>query len=110
MKYAKLITVVVQHWLLLVSCWPDPERSLVQAAQTIRQEAVLLAHAFAGLLTLPAALRQIAAGIAAGCRLNRRRQAPSTGQLLLALEAGGAYIDAYGMGQISPPDGPKPHG
>ena len=88
--YAKLIAVVVQHWLLLVSCWQYPERSLVQAAQTIRQEAVLLAHAFAGLLSLPAALRQIAAGIAAGCRLNRRRQAPSTGQLLLALEAGGA--------------------
>ena len=101
---------MVQQWLLLVSCWHDPERSLVQAAQTIRQAAVLLARAFAGLLTLPAALRQIAAGIAAGYRLNRRRQAPSTGQLLLALEAGGAYIDAYGMGQISPPDGPKPHG
>ena len=88
--YAKLIAVVGQHWLLLVSCWPDPERRLVQAAQTIRQEAVLLAHALTGRLSLPAALRQIAAGIAAGCRLNRRRQAPSTGQLLLALEAGGA--------------------
>ena len=88
--YAKLIAVVVQHWLLLVSCWHDPERRLVQAAQTIRQEAVLLARALTGLLTLPAALRQITASIAAGCRLNRRRQAPSTGQLLLALEAEGA--------------------
>lgn len=87
---AKLIAVVVQHWLLVVSCWHDPERSLVQAAQTIRQEAVLRAHALTGLRSLPAALRQIAAGIAAGCRLNRRRQAPSTGQLLLALAVGEA--------------------
>ena len=88
--YAKLIAVVVQHWLLLVSCWQYPDRSLVQAAQTIRQEAVLLARAFIGVLTLPAALRQIATAIAAGCRLNRRHQAPSTCQLLLALETGGA--------------------
>ena len=88
--YAKLIAVVVQHWLLLVSCWQYPDRSLVQAAQTIRQEAVLLARAFTGVLTLPAALRQIAAGIAAGCRLNRRHHTPSTCQLLVALEAGGA--------------------
>ena len=34
--------------------------------------------------------RPRSAGIAAGCRLNRQRQAPSTGQLLLVLEAGGA--------------------
>ena len=88
--YAKLIAVVVQHWLLLVSCWQYPERSLVQAAQTIRQEAVLLARALTGLLSLPAAIRQIATAIAAGCRLNRRHQAPSTCQLLLALAAGGA--------------------
>ena len=40
--------------------------------------------------TAETAARQIAAGIAAGCRLNRRGQAPSTGQLLLALEAGEA--------------------
>ena len=86
--YAKLIAVVVQHWLLLVSCWPYPDRSLVQAAQTLRQETVLLAHALTGVLTLPAAIRQIATGIAAGGRLNRRRQAPNTFQLLLMVEAG----------------------
>ncbi len=86
--YAKLIAVVVQHWVRLVSCWQYPDRSLVQAAQTMRQEAVLLAHALTGVLTLPTAIRQIATGIAAGCRLNRRRQAPNTAQLLLMVAAG----------------------
>ncbi len=83
--YAKLIAVVVQHWVRLVSCWPYPDRSLVQAAQTLRQEAVLLARALTGVLTLPAAIRQIATSLAAGCRLNRRRQAPTTVQLLLTV-------------------------
>ena len=82
--YAKLIAVVAQHWVLLVSCWQYLDRSLVQAAQTMRQEAVLLARALTGVLTLPTAIRQIAAG----CRLNRRRQAPNTAQLLLMVAAG----------------------
>ena len=86
--YAKLIAVVVQHWVLLVSCWQDPNRSLAQAAQTMRQEAVLLARALTGVCTLPTVIRQIATGIATGCRLNRRRQAPNTAQLLLTVAAG----------------------
>ena len=31
--YAKLLAVIVQHWLTLVGCWQRPERSLVRAAQ-----------------------------------------------------------------------------
>ena len=34
--YAKLLGMLVQHWLLLLSCWDDPHRSLVGAAQVIR--------------------------------------------------------------------------
>ena len=64
---------------------------LQQAAWTIlitnTPASVLLAHAMTGVLTLPAAIRQIFTGIAAGCRLNRRRQAPNTSQLLLTVEA-----------------------
>jgi len=28
--YAKLLDMLVQHWLLLLSCWDDPHRSLVE--------------------------------------------------------------------------------
>src|SRR5438128_8884689 len=34
--YAKLLAMVVQHWLLLTGCWASPARSLVTAAQTVR--------------------------------------------------------------------------
>ncbi len=81
--FAKLLAMVVQHWLLLVSCWAFPERSLLKAAHTIRQHALSLASA----LTYPAFLDHILAVVqrcvAAGCRLNRRKENPNTYQLLL---------------------------
>jgi len=81
--FAKLLAMVVQHWLLLVSCWAFPDRSLLKAAHTIRQHALSLASA----LVYPAFLDHILAvvqrSIAAGCRLNRRKKTPNTYQLLL---------------------------
>lgn len=31
--YAKLLGMLVQHWVVLLSCWDDPHRSLVGAAE-----------------------------------------------------------------------------
>jgi hypothetical protein len=42
---AKRLAVLVQHWLLLLSCWRYPDRSLVQAAQTVQRFATALALA-----------------------------------------------------------------
>ncbi len=84
--YAKLLAVVVQHWLLVTSCWTFADKSLVQAAQTVRSDAPLLARALAGLLPLAVALEHLAHTIAVGCRMNPRRTAPHTYQLLLALD------------------------
>ncbi len=81
--FAKLLAMVVQHWLLLVSCWAFPDRSLLKAAQTIRPHALSIASA----LVYPAFLDHILAVVqrcvAAGCRLNRRKKNPNTYQLLL---------------------------
>jgi len=81
--FAKLLAMVVQHWLLLVSCWAFPDHSLLKAAQTIRQHALSIASA----LVYPAFLDHILAVVqrcvAAGCRLNRRKKNPNTYQLLL---------------------------
>src|SRR5947209_10744685 len=44
---AKLLAMVVQHWLLLTGCWSYPDRSLLKAAQTVRQHALHLASALA---------------------------------------------------------------
>jgi hypothetical protein len=81
--FAKLLAMVVQHWLLLVGCWQFPERSLTKAAQTVRQHAVHLASSFACPTLLGHALAVVQRCIASGCRLNPRQKKPNTYQLLL---------------------------
>ena len=81
--YAKLLAMVVQHWLLLTGCWTYPNRSLVKAAQTVRHHALHLASALAYTPALEDVVALIHRCLAAGCRLNRRRKKPNTYQLLL---------------------------
>ena len=81
--FAKLLAMVVQHWLLLVSCWAFPDRSLLKAAHTIRQHALSLASSLAYPAFLDHTLAVVQRSIAAGCRLNRRKKHPNTYQLLL---------------------------
>jgi hypothetical protein len=81
--FAKLLAMVVQHWLLLVSCWAFPDRSLLKAAQPIRQHALALASSLACPAFLDHALGVVQRCVAAGCRLNRRKTKPNTYQLLL---------------------------
>lgn len=83
--YAKLTAMLVQHWLCLIGCWAHPNRSLVKAAQTIRDYAPMLATAFAGLLDLLLPIEQINRCLQAGCRMNSRHRQPNTYQLLLNL-------------------------
>lgn len=83
--YAKLIAMVVQHWMFLVGCWVHPNRSLVKAAQTVRDYALMLGSALAGYIDLAVTIEQIQRCLAAGCRMNRRRKQPNTYQLLLNL-------------------------
>ena len=81
--YAKLLAMVVQHWLLLTGCWAYPDRSVVKAAQTVREHAMHLASALACPRLLGRAIGVIHRCLAAGCRLNRRKKKPNTYQLLL---------------------------
>ncbi|MCL4465197.1 MAG: IS4 family transposase [Chloroflexi bacterium] len=83
--YAKLIAMIVQHWLFLVGCWVHPNRSLVKAAQTVRDYALMLGSALAGYIDLAVTIARIQRCLAAGCRMNRRRKQPNTYQLLLNL-------------------------
>jgi hypothetical protein len=83
--YAKLLAMVVQHWLFLVSCWAYPDRSLSKAAQTVQKHALHLASAFGETALLTRAIATIQRCLAAGCRMNRRKKAPNTYQLLLDL-------------------------
>ncbi len=85
--YAKLLAALVQHWLMLAGCWHQPDRSLGKAAQAIQAHAPHLAAAFEAYPQLCHALQTVARCLAAAGRLNKRRAAPSTTQLLLALDA-----------------------
>jgi Transposase DDE domain len=83
--YAKLLGLLLQHWLLLLSCWQRPEKSLTKAAATVRFNVALLIVGLKGLFDLECALEQIRSTIALGCRMNSRRKKPNTYQLLLNL-------------------------
>jgi hypothetical protein len=82
--FAKLIGLLIQHWLLLSSCWQDPHRSLFKAAKAVRSHAILLAYALAEVLSLSFVLQQIQRAAQHGSRLNPRKKRPNTSQLLLA--------------------------
>jgi len=81
--------MVVQHWILLTSCWSYPNRSLVKAARTIRMHAVSLASVLPHGHLVYALLATVQRCLKTGCRVNRRRRAPPTHQLLLELPKAG---------------------
>jgi len=87
--YAKLLAMLVQHWLLLVSCWSYPDRSLQKAARTVQRLSLHLASMFHCQQDLCEAIATIQRCLAAGCRINKRKVAPHTYQLLLNLTSGG---------------------
>lgn len=80
--YAKLLALVIQHWLILVSGWQYLDRSLVKAAAVVRK----LALPFILTLSQPDQLGLIVTSLqrclAAGCRVSRRRKLPPTFRLL----------------------------
>jgi hypothetical protein len=79
--YAKLLALVAQHWALLVGCWGCPAPSLAKAAATLRAWALPLALVLAEADRLGALLAALQRVLAAGCKLNTRRQHPATFQL-----------------------------
>jgi hypothetical protein len=80
--YAKLLVVLLQHWVLLVACWSIADRSLVRVLKPIRDAGVVLAVTLADPATMTAALTPVLTGIAAWARIDRRRKHPSAFQLL----------------------------
>jgi len=86
--YAKLIVMIIQHWMLLIGCWEYSDRSFTKAAKTIRRYAMNLAVAFAkesiqGLVEVLEFIKQTLAS--PGCKMYKRKADPSTYQILLAV-------------------------
>lgn len=84
--FAKLLALLIQHWLFLVTCWRCPNRSLVRAAQLVRQFALALAIACDSPTHLTTLIRRLMAGLSVGATIDTRRRSPGTWQLLLAID------------------------
>ena len=80
--YAKLIGVIVQHWILLTATWSDGQRSLRKAAAIVRDWIVLLTEVLDDHRRLCSMLRRLNGAIAEAARVTRRRKHPSLFQLL----------------------------
>jgi hypothetical protein len=80
--YAKLIGVLLQHWLIVLFAWHDPQRSLVKLAKVVRDTGWTLMEALAGFRSLRSALRLIQRRMRSGCQMNKRKQHPNSAQLL----------------------------
>lgn len=87
--YAKLIGVLIQHWVVLVGAWHYPDHSLPKAAQTVREWLAALTVAFGrgAVVEVAAVLTSIVADLAHGSRQTPQRRRGATYQLLLALDA-----------------------
>jgi hypothetical protein len=82
--YAKLLGLLIQHWILIVTGWAYANRSWFKAAKTIRQHVTTLLLALADAERMRQVLETIGACLAKGARLNTRKATPTTVQLLLA--------------------------
>ena len=82
--YAKLIAMIIQHWILLTCPWRYPERSLTKAVKVIAKHALSIAGAVATGQSrcLVGVLRTVGQCLKVGCRIHKRRKRPSTYQLL----------------------------
>jgi hypothetical protein len=80
--YAKLIGMVVQHWLLLASAGSSLAWSWTQAARRVRRRAVELGQALTAVTALVAVLEQLRRRIERCCRLSKRQRQPTTVQRL----------------------------
>jgi hypothetical protein len=81
--YAKLLAMVVQHWLVLTGCWQHPDHSLPKAAAAIRSDARRLAADLLVRARLLRTLRSISCCLTHSSHQNRRKAKPGTFQLLL---------------------------
>lgn len=80
--YGKLLAMLVNQWLLIVSCWANPARSLGEAAAVVRQYAGGIVLSWGEEAHLIQVLEVIQRVIGMTCQMTKRRKQPSTYQLL----------------------------
>src|SRR5258708_13783241 len=88
----------IEQWLMEGGCWEEPQRSLVKAAQVVRREANrLMVGLWDGNLEAP--IRAILRSMRSGCRIEKRKQFPSTAQRLEGAPVLGGKRPQYPKGR-----------
>jgi hypothetical protein len=87
--YAKLLALVVQHWVLLLGGGGFSEGSVRQAARVVRRRSLQLADALGCRRQLRRVLGRLGRLVRGSGRVNRRQRRPSTYQTLLDPEHDG---------------------
>lgn len=80
--YAKLIGLLLQHWLIILFAWHDEQRSLVKLAQVVRDTAYSRLEALSCHRSLFSVLQSMQRRMRSGCQMNKRRMQPNSAQLL----------------------------
>jgi hypothetical protein len=83
--YAKLLAMVVMHWVWLASLWGYVDKSLVKAVKVVQKVALMLGRELWQPERLMETLEDVAYCLEKNCHLNRRKKHPNTYQLLLAV-------------------------
>jgi hypothetical protein len=84
--YAKLLAMLVQHWLLLVAAWRYADRSLSKAAKVVQTHVRDLEVHFADASALVHSLGRLVHLLSRGARINKSEHDPRAFQLLQGLE------------------------
>lgn len=81
--FSKLLIVLIQHWLLVLGLWDEPERSLFKAVKLLRKQAFYLFAALTDFSKLLAALETILSALPR-CKIQKRKARPAAFQLLVS--------------------------
>jgi hypothetical protein len=87
LSYAKLLGVILQHWILIVTGWHDDQQSWVYNTGLIRDETAVLQDGLANLAVLVNCLRNLAVAFSNAFRLSKRGNGGLTFQLLHTFDA-----------------------
>src|SRR5436305_5007440 len=80
--YAKLLGLLLEHWVTLQGCWSDPRRSLVKARQVIQWTVSWLVLAIRGEVAWEVVLSGMCSSMGSNCWTDKRQHPPSTFQQL----------------------------
>ena len=80
--YAKLLGLLISHWLTLLECWHAPNRRPGQSPPGRAVDDLSAGAGSGGSRALPLMVQRTSPAMASGCTVNARRKKPATYQLV----------------------------